>query len=50
VVERDLILDASYTPTYDEIFDYLNEPAQELWQDVNIDFCNLGIWYLSYHG
>ncbi|NLI14232.1 MAG: DUF3788 domain-containing protein [Peptococcaceae bacterium] len=32
---RDLILDANYTPTYDEIFDYINEPARTLWRDFN---------------
>lgn len=35
MVDRDLILDASHTPTYDEIADYANKPIQVLWQDMN---------------
>ena len=35
MAERDLILDASCTPTYDEIFDYINEPARTFWRDFN---------------
>lgn len=35
MVEKDLILDASNIPIYDEIFDYINEPARDLWRDVN---------------
>ena len=35
MVERDLILDASCIPTYDEIFDYINESARILWRDFN---------------
>jgi len=34
-VERDLIMDGSYTPTYDEIFQYIDEPARDLWQEIN---------------
>lgn len=35
MAERDLILDGSYTPTYDEISDYIKKPARDLWQDMN---------------
>ena len=35
MVERDLILDASHVPLDHEIFDYMNKPARDLWQDVN---------------
>lgn len=30
-----MIQDASYTPSFDEISDYINEPARTLWQDIN---------------
>ena len=32
---RDLILDASHTPTYDEISSYVTGSAQSLWHDLN---------------
>lgn len=32
---RDLVLDASHTPTYDEITNYADEFARVLWQDIN---------------
>lgn len=32
---KDLILDANHVPLYKEIFNYINEPARELWQDIN---------------
>lgn len=35
MVEKDLILDADNVPLYDEIFDYISEPARDLWQDIN---------------
>jgi len=35
LAERDLILDSSNTPAYDQIFDYMNETAQAQWQDLN---------------
>lgn len=35
MVEKDLILNASHTPLYDEIFDYMDEHAQDLWQNIN---------------
>ncbi|MBA1334196.1 MAG: hypothetical protein HPY66_1905 [Firmicutes bacterium] len=35
MAERDLVLDGSYTPTYDEISGYMNEPIRTLWQDLN---------------
>ncbi|MGF7057978.1 DUF3788 domain-containing protein [Brassicibacter mesophilus] len=33
--DRDLIQDASHTPTYEEIFNYMDEYTQRMWQDVN---------------
>lgn len=30
-----MILDASHTPSFDDISDYINEPARILWQDIN---------------
>ncbi|KPU45520.1 hypothetical protein OXPF_07530 [Oxobacter pfennigii] len=33
--EKDLILDGSYTPSYDEIAGYMDEAAQGLWQAMN---------------
>jgi hypothetical protein len=35
VVERDLILDGGYTPTYDDVFEYINGPVRDLWHDIN---------------
>ena len=35
MVGKDLILDASHTPTYEEISNYMNGPAQSLWHDIN---------------
>ncbi len=35
MVEQDLILDGSHVPTYDEIEQYINMPAQELWRHIN---------------
>lgn len=35
MAERDLILDSSNTPAYDQIFDYMNETAQAHWQDLS---------------
>jgi len=35
MVEDDLILDGSYTPTYNEISDYVAMPARDLWQEMN---------------
>ncbi len=35
MVEKDLILNASYMPAYNEICDYVVEPAQNLWRDLN---------------
>ncbi|MFZ5642891.1 MAG: DUF3788 domain-containing protein [Bacillota bacterium] len=34
MLEKDLILEAGYSPTYDEIVDYMSEPAQALWQEL----------------
>jgi hypothetical protein len=34
-MDRDLILDGSYTPTYEEISDYIENPMQMLWRDFN---------------
>ncbi len=33
--ERDLILDGSHTPGYDEIDGYINTSARELWRQIN---------------
>ena len=30
-----MILDASHTPVFDEISEYIDEPAKTLWQDIN---------------
>ncbi|WZL71960.1 DUF3788 domain-containing protein [Clostridiaceae bacterium 35-E11] len=35
MVERDLILDGNHVPSYDEILDYMNQPARILWQEMN---------------
>lgn len=35
MVEKDLILDASHTPGYDEIDSYINVPERELWRRIN---------------
>lgn len=35
MVEQDLILDGSHMPTYDEIDQYINLPARELWRQFN---------------
>lgn len=35
MVESDLILDVSHMPEYDEIVDYINLPARELWRQIN---------------
>ncbi|HYE82294.1 MAG TPA: DUF3788 domain-containing protein [Clostridia bacterium] len=35
MVEKDLILDANHMPTYDEIGEYINLPARELWRQFN---------------
>jgi hypothetical protein len=35
MVEKDIILDGSHMPAYDEIVDYINLPAQELWRQIN---------------
>lgn len=35
VDEKDIILDGSHTPAYDEIVDYINLPARELWRQIN---------------
>lgn len=32
---KDLILDGSHAPDYDEITDYIGEPGRSLWQDFN---------------
>ncbi|SET16552.1 Protein of unknown function [Natronincola peptidivorans] len=32
---RDLVLDGLYTPTYEEIVVYINEPQRLLWEDFN---------------
>lgn len=34
--ERDIILDGGRIPDYDEIVDYINLPAQELWRQINL--------------
>jgi len=36
VVEGDIILDGSNMPTYDDIIDYINLSARELWKRINI--------------
>ncbi|MFZ5966228.1 MAG: DUF3788 domain-containing protein [Bacillota bacterium] len=33
--ERDLVLDAGCTPSYEEILHYIEEPGRGLWQDIN---------------
>ncbi|HYF84747.1 MAG TPA: DUF3788 domain-containing protein [Clostridia bacterium] len=33
--KKDLILDGSHMPTYNEIDEYMNLPAQELWRQIN---------------
>ncbi|HPA54749.1 MAG TPA: DUF3788 domain-containing protein [Bacillota bacterium] len=33
--EYDLILDGSHTPEYDEIVEYINMPARDLWRQIN---------------
>jgi len=38
MAERDLILDAGYIPTHDEILAYINEPARQWWRDLNSFF------------
>lgn len=35
MVEKDIILDGSHMPDYDEIMDYINLPARELWRQIN---------------
>ena len=35
MVERDLILDGSYTPSFGEICEYVNQSARELWKEIN---------------
>jgi hypothetical protein len=35
MTKEDLILDSSYTPTYDEISAYLDKPADILWEELN---------------
>ena len=35
MVEKDIILDGSHMPAYDEIVGYINLPAQELWRQIN---------------
>ena len=34
MTEKDLISDGTYTPSYDEIVMYFNEPAKSWWQDI----------------
>jgi hypothetical protein len=36
MVERDIIMDGSNMPTYDDIIDYINLPARELWKRINL--------------
>jgi len=33
--ENDLILDGSHMPEYDEIVEYINLPARDLWRQIN---------------
>lgn len=33
--ENDLILDGSHMPEYDEIVEYINFPARDLWRQIN---------------
>ena len=33
--EKDIIRDVSHMPAYDEIVDYINMPARELWRHIN---------------
>jgi hypothetical protein len=35
MVEKDLVLDGSHMPDYDEIDEYINLPARELWRQIN---------------
>ncbi|RYD03610.1 hypothetical protein N752_18730 [Desulforamulus aquiferis] len=35
MTEIDLILDASFTPTYEDICCYMNKAVQEGWQEMN---------------
>lgn len=35
MAEKDLILDGGHIPAYDEIVDYINLPARELWRQFN---------------
>lgn len=35
MIVRDLILDGLHVPTYDDICQYISEPARVLWQDIN---------------
>ncbi|KUO70500.1 MAG: hypothetical protein APF77_09870 [Clostridia bacterium BRH_c25] len=35
MVEKDIILDGSHMPDYDEIDDYIKLPARELWRQFN---------------
>jgi len=35
MVEKDIIQDVSHMPAYDEIVDYINLPARELWRQIN---------------
>ena len=35
MINRDLIQDASHIPTYEEIFNYMDEHTQSMWKDMN---------------
>ncbi len=35
MVEKDIIHDGSHMPAYDEIVEYINLPARELWRQIN---------------
>ncbi len=35
MIEKDLLLDASHTAEFEEISDYINEPARSWWQAMN---------------
>ena len=35
MVEKDIILDGSHMPAYDEIDEYINLSARELWRQIN---------------
>ncbi|MDD2503719.1 MAG: DUF3788 domain-containing protein [Clostridia bacterium] len=35
MIENDLILDGNHVPDYNEITDYINLPARELWRQIN---------------